>query len=169
MEKGFLMVELPYKDKHVSMIVILPDAGEFEAVEATLDADQFRPAVWLLAPNEITLSMPRFQFEYELPMIPILRTMGITDAFDPNRANFSKLAGSASGTTYVDQAIHKAFISVDEQGAEAAAASAVRVINVSDSGSGMGEIKIDRPFLFAIRDQETGTILFMGRVLNPVQ
>jgi serpin B len=167
-EKNFQVVELPYKGKHVSMIIILPEADQFDAVEAALDANQFEKAIASLVPTDIKLSMPRFQFQYELPMIPILKTMGITDAFNPNLANFGKMT-SSSKSLYVAQATHKAFISVDEQGAEAAAVSGAVPIPISVGGMRGLELNISRPFLFAIRDQETGAILFMGRVLNPLQ
>jgi serpin B len=122
----------------------------------------------------VRLWLPRFTFEYgPASLMQPLRALGMTDAFDRDRADFS---GMLEGPTsepplIIDDVLHKAFIGVDEEGTEAAAATIVLV--PAGAAPGMPtppppiEVHIDRPFLFAIRDTVTGTILFLGRVLDP--
>ena len=109
--------------------------------------------------------MPRFGIETKADLIPALRTLGITDAFDAVRADFT--GTSAEGPLYVSLVIHQANID-DEKGTEAAAATGIG----DTGGPGAGAcrdvtLKLDRPFLFVLRDLETGAVLFMGRVVDP--
>jgi len=107
------------------------------------------------------LTMPKFRFESVFSLKDTLCAMGMPDAFEPSAADFSSMSDSKE--LWLDDVKHKTFISVDENGTEAAAATAaIAVCSIP------GTITIDRPFFFLIRDIETGTILFMGRVLNPV-
>jgi len=109
--------------------------------------------------------MPKFTFESSFSLSEALITMGMTDAFNPDVADFS---GMADADLFIQEALHKAFIAVDENGTEAAAATAV-IIGVTSAPMPVEPIvvNIDKPFLFYIQDAETGEILFMGRVLNP--
>ena len=90
--------------------------------------------------------------------------MGLIDAFDPSRANFSKMNKTNESDLFIEKALHKAFIKTDEDGSEAAASSGVFMGLVS----AIGCCTVDRPFIFVIRDEQTQAILFMGRVLNPL-
>jgi len=111
------------------------------------------------------LSMPKFSYTSDsISLSQMLQSLGMTDAFEPASADFSGMDGTQN--LYISDVIHKAFIKVDEAGTEAAAATAVVMV-----GSGMPqesvEVRIDRPFIFLIRDIETNTVLFLGRILNP--
>lgn len=113
--------------------------------------------------------MPRFTFNYNLPLTDKLNTLGMSAAFDPAKADFSGMAEEVKpeANLYITSVLHKAFIAVDEAGTEAAAATAVMVGVTSAMPEEPLEVKMDRPFIFAIQDDQTGTILFLGRVMNP--
>jgi serpin B len=108
--------------------------------------------------------MPKFEYQSEFGLKESLGQMGMSDAFDPGRADFSGIDGGYGGL-FITEIRHKTFISVDEEGTEAAAATGVVVGTVSAFPT--KEIVINRPFIYLIRDVETGAILFIGRVLNP--
>ena len=108
--------------------------------------------------------MPKFKFESEFGLADPLAALGMTDAFDPDKADFSGMTERKD--LYVSSVIHKAFVAVDEKGTEAAAATAV-IVGVTSAQQPDVTLTIDRPFLFIIRDLPTGQILFIGRVLNP--
>jgi len=107
--------------------------------------------------------MPKFEFESDMSLVEILSAMGMPVAFS-NSADFSGMDGTRS--LYIGDVIHKAFVSVDENGTEAAAAIAVIMVGSAPMDP-PPNFNIDRPFIFLIRDIETGSILFVGRVLNP--
>ncbi len=107
--------------------------------------------------------MPKFEFESEFRLKETLSAMGMPVAFSSS-ADFSEMTGNRE--LFIQEVIHKAFVSVDEAGTEAAAATAV-IMPTAMPPSELVEFTIDRPFIFLIRDIETGTILFVGRVMNP--
>jgi len=146
-------------------VVILPDQGKFESVESILDAKMFRTILDGLQPNQVTLYMPRFEFTKDFDLKSILSTMGMPLAFDKERADFSGI--TKEDRLYVQQALHKAYVLTNEEGTEAAAASIFGLAPASLPIS--QELRIDRPFIFIIRDVPTGTILFVGRVVNPLE
>ena len=114
--------------------------------------------------------LPKFKFEYGASMAGTLQAMGMTDAFDPDRADFTGMMdASATEPLVIGDVLHKAFISVDENGTEAAAATVVEmeVGSAAPDETEPPEIHIDRPFLFVIGDTQTGAVLFMGRVMDP--
>lgn len=163
--EGWQAIALPYKGGLTEMVVIVPDAGTFESFESALIAERYGEILSVMEPQMVILSMPKFTFETQYGLSDTLIQMGMQDAFDPARADFSGIDGQRF--LYIGDALHKAFIAVDEKGTEAAAATVVII--------GMGAIMpqgivltIDRPFLFFIRDVPTGSILFLGRVVNPV-
>jgi serpin B len=159
---GYRAVELPYKGETISMVVILPDEGRFTAFEASFDAAVFSSIVEGLEDTLIRLYFPRFSFSSDFLMIPTLQAMGMTEAFVPGLADFSGMDGTDDGSPWIDLVAHKAFISVDELGTLAAGGTVVE-LTISMMETFYGE----RPFIFVIRDVETGTILFLGRVLDP--
>jgi len=112
----------------------------------------------------VLLFLPKFTFTSEHGLSWILAPLGMADAFSSLHADFSGMIGGRD--LVVDEVYHKAFVALDEAGTEAAAATAV-VAKVVAIPSPPIEVRVDRPFLFLIRDRETGTILFLGRVLNP--
>jgi serpin B len=157
---GYQAALLPYTGEDVGMLVILPETGRFEEIEAGLTPDfieQVRAATEI---HDLNLSLPRFDFESTLDLQEILPEMGMTDAFGP--ADFSGITDPSS--LFIDAAIHKATIAVDEKGTEAAA---VTVIAMAESAMPPAELTLDRPFIFAIIERQSDAILFLGRVLNP--
>jgi serpin B len=108
--------------------------------------------------------MPRFEFDSDFSLKDTLAKMGMQVAFSGS-ADFSGMTGMPD--LYIDEVLHKAFVSVDEAGTEAAAASAVIIKQTAMPVDLPVEVTIDRPFIFLIRDIDTGAILFVGRVLNP--
>jgi serpin B len=163
-ESGYTAVELPYSGGEISMVLVVPDAGEFEAFESGLNADQLSSIMEGLERREVALSMPRFEMESEFSLNQALAAMGMGGAFT-TAADFSGMTDPSE--LFISDVIHKAFVSVDEAGTEAAAATAV-VMRLSAMPAEPVEVTVDRPFVFLIRDIQTGAILFVGRILNPV-
>jgi len=160
--EGYQAVELPYDGKELSMVILLPEAGNFEAFEEGLQAQQVCDIIIGLQPSGVTLTMPRFEFDSEFSLKNTLEDMGMPAAFS-GAADFSGMTGTRD--LYIREVLHKAFVSVDEAGTEAAAATAV--VMEEEAPEPLVEVTVDRPFIFLIRDIETGAILFVGRVLNP--
>jgi serpin B len=160
---GFKAVDLPYDGRQLSMLVIVPDAGKFADVEKNLSAAQMNSIIKSLSPKQVALTMPSFKFESEFGLSNTLAAMGMPVAFT-DKADFSGMTGKRD--LYISDVIHKAFIATDESGTEAAAATAV-IMRATAMPVSPIEVKIDRPFIFLIRDIKTGTVLFIGRVMNP--
>lgn len=160
---GLQAVELPYDGRELSMLIILPDAGNLANVENRLDAAQVNNIVKGLGGRQIALSMPSYKVESSFGLKDTLVRMGMPLAFNPG-ADFSGMTGRID--LYISDVIHKAFIATDESGTEAAAATAV-IMKATAMPAQPLELKIDRPFIFLIRDIKTGTVLFLGRISNP--
>ncbi len=158
---GYTAVELPYDGQELSMVIVMPEAGQLETFQAALDAPALATILGAIAPTHIQLTMPKFRFESSFALVPTLRAMGMHDVFTPFVADLSGIDGTRD--LFVTDVLHKAYIGVNEAGTEAAAATAV-IIGVT---SVPPQVTIDRPFLFLIRDIATGAILFVGRVTNP--
>jgi len=159
------LLELPYAGNDLSLLVILPAPGQFDALQADLGAGRLNVAADSLSSREVQVWLPKFHFEYALALNPNLAALGMTDAFDPNKADFSGMDGQRD--LYIGSVLHKAYVAVDEQGTEAAAASAVGMQSLAMPVASPVEFKADRPFFFLIRDNPTGTVLFLGRVIDP--
>ncbi len=155
-------VDLPYAGNFGSMLIILPDSGQFESVEKALDARLWNTLTAGLKPTSLRLSMPRFNFTAALNLTDTLQAMGMADAFS-GQADFT---GMGPKNLAISAVLHKAFIAVDENGTEAAAATAVVMVGTAMQAP-PPELVLNRPFIFAIRDAKTGAVLFVGRVLNP--
>jgi len=161
--EGYQAVELPYDGRELSMVILLPQAGNFEAFEKSLDAQQVDAIIKNLGPSQVILTMPRFEFASSFRLGETLAAMGMTDAFSEN-ADFSGMTGNRD--LFISDVVHKAFVSVDEAGTEAAAATAVIMPTAAPPEAAI-EMIIDRPFIFLIRDIKSGAISFVGRVVNP--
>ena len=154
-------VELPYDGDELSMVIVAPKEGSFATFEAGLTPQVLDGIIGSLQTESIWLLMPRFEVSSEAMLGKTLQGMGMTDAFQYGLADFSGMDGTTQ--LFIAEVIHKAFVKVNEAGTEAAAATAVVVV-----GGGIPtEVRIDRPFLFLIRDIQTGTVLFLGRVVDP--
>jgi serpin B len=155
-------VELPYDGNELSMLLIMPDEGSFSSFEQSLDNELVDDIINQLEIKQVVLSMPKFEFRTELDLKQILPAMGMPTAFS-GMADFSGMTGSRD--LYIAEVLHEAFVSVDEAGTEAAAATAV-IMNLTSAGETV-TMSLDHPFIFLIRDIQTGSVLFIGKVLNP--
>ena len=160
---GYQAVDVPYSLGEVSMTILLPDEGTFGKFEDLLNADMLDQIIHDIKIDYVTLTMPLFKFESEFSLGKTLAGMGMPDAFG-DLADFSGMTGSKG--LRISAVVHKAFVSVDEEGTEAAAAT-VAVVKESDPGKELIPVTVNRPFIFLIRDRATGTVLFLGRVMNP--
>ena len=161
----FKAVELQYDGQELSMVIVLPKAGQFDSLEAKLDAEFFGSIIEKLERNEVALTMPKFEYESSLGLKQALNTLGMGVAFTED-ADFSGMNGQRD--LLIQDVLHKAFVSVDEAGTEAAAATAV-IVGVTSVPAQPIEVNIDRPFIFVVRDIPTNSIIFVGRVLNPTK
>jgi serpin B len=157
------LLEMPYKGDKVSMVIILPKAEKFETVENMMDEKKLQDWLKNAMKTKVEAYIPRFKFTQRFDLSKVLSDMGMEDAFSPGAADFSGINGQKD--LYISKVIHKSFVEVNEEGTEAAAATAV----VLDTKALIEELvfKADHPFIFLIRDKETGSILFMGRVMDP--
>ncbi|MEW6568532.1 MAG: serpin family protein [Chloroflexota bacterium] len=165
LREGYRALVLPYENGDVSMLIILPDEGQFQAIEEALGPGMIEDIMDSLVYGPVILSLPRFTDESAFSLKDALYGLGMTDAFEPERADFSGMDGNRD--LYIGRVLHKAFISVDERGTEAAAATAVIMELTSALPGEPITFAVDRPFIYLIRDDLTGSILFMGRVLTP--
>ncbi len=156
---GYQAVDLPYSLGEISMTILLPDGGTFGEFEDSLNPQVLDRIFDDIEIGNITLTMPLFELESEFSLDQTLADMGMPDAFGAG-ADFSGMTGTRE--LWISEVVHKAFVSVDEEGTEAAASTAVVVLESEPT-----LVTVDRPFIFLIRDRATGTILFVGRVMNP--
>jgi serpin B len=163
---GVQAVELPYKGNEVTMLVLLPrKADGLAALEKNLTGATWDAVVKALQPPEaVAVTLPKFKLETNYDLVPPLKELGMTDAFDGAKANLTGMHTS-SDTLYITAALHKAFCEVNEEGTEAAGATAVVVGKRAAARPKV--FQADRPFLFAIRHKPTGTVLFAGKVEKP--
>ncbi|MDD3566959.1 MAG: serpin family protein [Bacteroidales bacterium] len=160
---GIKLLELPYKGNDFSMLVLLPNEDRtLGEIERNLSVDNLNDYISKLAEREVMLKLPKFKFDAEYQLKQTLSEMGMPIAFS-NAANFSRM--SRSNDLKIDEVFHKAFVEVSEEGTEAAAATGV--VMVLKSVIIPFEFYANRPFIFIIRENAKGNILFMGRVTNP--
>jgi serpin B len=157
---GFL--RLPYGREKLAMYILLPDEGEdLDAIVARLDIDSWNKLRSELEEKDVALTMPRYRIEYGVrDLKDVLIRMGMGIAFEP-QADFSGI----NPELFISRILHKAVVEVNEQGSEAAAATAVEMTKGIPSEP--VDFAVDRPFLFTISDDRTGSILFMGKVVDP--
>jgi len=156
------LLELPYTGEDVSMLILLPKRSYMGDVEAQLSAERLGEWVDMMEGAAVNVYLPRFTFETKYFMMEDLAEMGMPTAFT-DAADFSGMTGNRE--LFIDKVIHQAYIEVNEEGTEAAAATGV---SMRLSAAMPGEVfRADHPFIFLIRDMDTGVILFMGRVTDP--
>ncbi len=157
----FQLVHLPYGHGLFGMTVILPHQGEsVETVAATLGGAAFTDWLSRTGSVELDVYLPRFELEYEATLNDVLIALGMDQAFDANAADFGGMVEAVA--LYISEVKHKSYVKVNEQGTEAAAVTSVEM----RVGAIMDELRVDRPFLFAIHDQHSQSMIFMGRVLD---
>ncbi len=162
---GYQAVELPYDGGELSMVVMIPKGFNLNDFEETLSLETIDGILASMSRTSVFLEMPRFKLEPDgISLKTILQQMGMVKAFTPE-ADFKGIIQAAD--LFISDVIHKAFINVDEAGTEAAAATAVIFVETSMPPQEPVNMKIDRPFIFMIRDIETGVVLFSGKVVTP--
>lgn len=171
-QDGVQAIELPYKGGDMSMVIIVPDAVDgLGAVEKSLDAKKLDELVNSMKGAKVWASIPKFEIAppASLSLGDHLKAMGMKSAFDSGKADFTLIANppSPADRLFIGKVFHKGFVKVDEKGTEAAAATAVVMPRAGAAPSKPIEFKADRPFLFVIRDNASGLVLFMGRVVDP--
>ena len=163
---GVQALAVPYVSPSMRMLFILPEAGAFEALQAELDGNLLDEIRSGLVSTHVNVKLPRFSFGANFRLREALEPLGMVSAFEQGVADLSGVGGDP-GYLWVDQAYHAAFVAVDEQGTEAAAATAIVIGGDSGPVGPYPDFFLDRPFLFVIYDEPTGQILFMGHVLDP--
>jgi serpin B len=157
------VLDLPYQGDEFSMIVLLPKALDgLGALERDLTAGTLDSWLSRMRVEDVSVSLPKFKLTSDLLLNEPLQAMGMTDAFSLGKADFSGMTGEKN--LFIDAVVHQAIVEVDEEGTEAAAATAV----VMKKGPAIPEFKADHPFMLLIRDNISGSLLFMGRVTKPV-
>jgi serpin B len=164
--ESFQAVSLPYGEGRLSMYVFLPKQGtSLNQFYPTLTAENWETWMMGFRNRPGALQIPKFKLDYSATLNEALGAIGMAPAFDASQADFS---GISDASTVINQVQHKTFIEVNEEGTEAAAATSVRIALTSlPMPQEPFEMVVDRPFFFAIRDNQTGTVLFMGSVVNP--
>jgi serpin B len=163
---SFQVLEMPYVGKDVTMVVLLPKKADgLAALEKDLTADKL--AGWLGKPrkDEVNVALPKFKTTSSFELAPTLADLGMKTAFTTN-ADLSGIGGS-KGELYLSHVVHKAFVEVNEEGTEAAAATAA--VFTKESARVTPEFRADHPFVFLIRDVRSDSILFLGRIADPTK
>lgn len=167
-EKDFQAVSLPYKGNNLSMVVLLPDSVDgLAGLEKRLTAENLESLLEKLTGAEtqkVDVYLPRFRLETGYDLASPFRSMGMKDAFMEKYADFSGM-GWQKGRLWIGQIKHKAFVDVNEEGTEAAAGTAVEMVTKIMTHEPV--FRADHPFLFIIRDNRSGSIVFMGRIVEP--
>jgi len=160
---GYQAAALPYRGTDMSMVLVLPDSDRFAEIEGALSTEFLASLVSDLEWERVRITLPKFTFASSFRLSKSLSDLGMPSAF--HDADFSGMTGKRD--LFISDVVHKAFVAVDEEGTEAAAATAVIMELTAIMGEEPIEMRLDRPFLFLIRDNHTGTILFIGRMMNP--
>ncbi|MDP4144954.1 MAG: serpin family protein [Bacillota bacterium] len=162
--EGFIK---PYKDKGYSFVALLPDYGvNIDGYISSLSGSKFINLIKNRTGAAVVVALPKFKSDYSIQLEEPLKQMGLKDCFDEDKADFSKMVSSSKGNIYISDVLHKTFISVDTKGTKASAATKVEFklgggIDISKS------VILNRPFVYAIIDNETKLPLFIGTMMNP--
>jgi len=164
------IIELPYKSGALSMFVVLPAAktsAGLRKLEESLSGEQIAEWKAQMKGTKVQVFLPKFKLEWgTASLVRMLKNLGISDAFEFGKADFSGINGDKS--FFIGDLLHRAFVAVDEKGTEAAAATGVAVAAGANPNTAPPPVfRADHPFIFFIQDNATGSILFLGRVVNP--
>lgn len=163
--KDLQILELPYQGETLSMVIFLPKERDGLAdLEGSLNADALKGWLAGLRPTEVEANLPTFRMTSDFSLRDTLSALGMPSAFEPGKADFSGIADAKQGL-FISAVVHKAFVEVNEEGTEAAAATAAS--HSCGAPPRHTVFLADQPFLFLIRDRKSGAILFMGRVVDP--
>lgn len=163
--EGFSVLDMPYERQETSMILILPkEPAGLPKVEKQLSEANLKKWLGTASAHEADVTLPKYKITAQFMLNDTLKEMGMRDAFEFGKADFSGMASREK--LFISAVVHKAFVDVNEKGTEAAAATGVGVGTLSLPPP--ATFRADHPFLFLIRDNVTGSILFMGRLANPL-
>jgi serpin B len=157
------MLEMPYKGDRLSMVVLLPKNDDLGSLENSLTQENLASWQKEMINKTVDVFVPKFKLETKYDLKEQLSKMGISLAFDPDHADFTKISNEQ---LYISAAVHKAFVNVNEKGTEAAAATGLTMTTTSVPPP-PPVFRADHPFIFMIKDNNTGLVLFMGRVVDP--
>ncbi|UCB57994.1 MAG: serpin family protein [Thermoplasmatales archaeon] len=162
------LLELQYSGDDLSMIILLPKEKELSEIIDSFDADQFKQLIESMNEEMVDIYLPKFKYETSYGLNEPLIELGMANAFS-SYADFSKITGARD--LQISDVLHKAYIDINEEGTEAAAATAVIMVLTSNGNGGSSRIVFDadHPFLYIVQHKETGTILFIGSVTNPAE
>ena len=160
-------IEITYKDNKASMVILLPNTSDgISELGKSSDYKYYQEIIEGLQSTDVHLSLPKFKMDLQLELRSTLSQMGMPLAFSPDGADFSGMTGSRD--LYISKVIHQAFVNVDEKGTEAAAATAVVMEMTAIRNPAEPKIfNANHPFIFLIKDNTTGSILFMGKIMKP--
>ena len=160
------VLDLPYGGGAFSMTILLPKPGKsIGSAVSSLTAESWQAAVSNTTARSVELQMPKFSLRWEALLNDPLQALGMRQAFEGGRANFSRMSSTAGDQLYVSRVKQKSFVDVHEEGTEAAAATSVEIRVTCACGPQV--IRVDRPFVFAIRERLSGTIIFLGKIVRP--
>ncbi len=168
----FQAVELPYgeNERYVMRVYLPKEDVKFDKFVKGIDKESLQQWGGDFGSMKGVLELPKFKTEYSNSMKDILISMGIKEAFNSNSADFSKMVTVEGQNVYISEVMHKTYIDVNEKGTEAAAATSIEMSATSaPQPEEMFEMIVDRPFVFTIDDKESGEILFIGAIINPLQ
>ena len=158
------VLDLPYGGRAYSMTLAMPAAGtDMATFVGALDSERWQAWVDGVSGSAYVVSLPKFTLEYGLLLNDVLEALGMEIAFVPGGADFTRI-NPTPGLLYISEVRHKSFVDVNEEGTEAAAVTSVEI---RETSAGPSQVVIDRPFVFAIREKFSGTILFMGLIMDP--
>ncbi|HEU4631447.1 MAG TPA: serpin family protein, partial [Gemmatimonadaceae bacterium] len=164
----------PYRGERIAMYVVLPDtgapSGALGAAPPELTPEHFRLAAAALERRPVALQLPRFTVDCTADLVAPLSALGAVAAFDPDRADFRPLfaPGAAPRRAWISRVVQRTYVQVNEEGTKAAAVTAIDIAtDTSAAPPPPTPFVVDRAFVFAIRDDGTGALLFLGRVADP--
>jgi serpin B len=168
--EGFVSVAVPYYGGDLEMMLIVPDSGAYESVRDQLTSEALSQLVSDGASEDVDLTLPKFKVQSIVPAAQTLQELGMATPFDPNTAEFPKLVSELYPVVYISDVLHQATVTIDEKGTEASAATAILTAGLSIGPIEQPQpkvVNVDRPFLFTIRDNPTGAVLFLGQIVRP--
>lgn len=159
----------PFKDSDFAFAAVLPKDNNLESYINQMTGKRFLNLLNSETNEKARCLLPKFKYEYEAKLKEPLKKMGIEDAFDESRADFSKLGNISNGNLYISDILHKTFIQIDETGAKAGAATKVTIDGTSAPLENQKKLIFNRPFVYAIYDTKTKLPIFIGTVYNPLK
>lgn len=168
--EGFVATSLPYYGGELEMALIVPDAGKYDDVRSQLSSETLTQIVSQRSSELVEITLPQFSLKSAVAAKKTLEALGMKAPFDPDLAQFPKLASPQFDNVFVSDVLHQATVAIDEKGTEASAATAIILAGTSSANPEPPQpkiVNIDRPFLFVIRDNPTGAVLFVGQVIAP--